>query len=185
MAQVLQCLFILLLLLITLICDDFCSQQGMMGQECDDANHISGDELPDLSELCIETNLTEIDCGGLELDKFIVSHAWQPDKVQILRLHNNKLTEIPDLSAFTNLLELDLSQNRISKVTDRAFVGLSQLQILNIEMNDGLILSNTTVSSAGVSSLTSLRILRYHFYAYRGSAAIFMILLEIQSGNAD
>ena len=148
-----------------------------MGQECDDVNDTSGDEPPDLSELCIKTNLTEIDCGGLELDKFVVSHVWQPDKVQILRLHNNKLTEIPDLSAFTNLLELDLSQNRISKVTDRAFVGLSQLQILNIEMNDGMILSNTTVSSAGVRSLTSLRILRYHYFAYSGSATISMILL--------
>ena len=142
-----------------------------MGQECAEDNIISED-LRDLSELCIETNQTEIDCSGLELERFTVSDVWQQGKVQILRLNNNKLTEIPDLSSFTQLLELDLSHNRISKVADHAFVGLSKLQILNMEMNDELILSNTTVSSTGFRSLRGLQVLRYLYLLQQHSILI-------------
>ena len=134
-----------------------------MGQECDEDNIISED-LRDLSELCIETNHTEIDCSGLELERFTVSDVWQQGKVQILRLNNNKLTEIPDLSSFTQLLELDLSHNKISKVAKQSFAGLSKLQILNMEMNDGLTLSNKTVSSTGFRSLRGLKVLRYLYF---------------------
>ena len=142
-----------------------------MGQECAEDNIISED-LRDLSELCIETNQTEIDCSGLELERFTVSDVWQQGKVQILRLNNNKLTEIPDLSSFTQLLELDLSHNRISKVAAHAFVGLSKLQILNMEMNAELILSNTTVSSTGFRSLRGLQVLRYLYFLQQHSILI-------------
>ena len=65
----------------------------------------------------------------------MVSNVWQPSKVQVLKLNNNKLSIVPDFSDFTNLLELDLSYryNRITVIVDQAFTGLSQLRILNME----------------------------------------------------
>ena len=134
--------------------------QAVMGHECQDKDTLGHAPTSDLSLLCTETNFTEIDCSGLQLDYFMVSTVWQPSKVQVLKLNNNKLSIVPDLSDFTNLLELDLSYNRITVIADQAFTGLWQLRILTMEMNEGLALSNTIVPSTALSSLTRLKILR-------------------------
>lgn len=78
-----------------------------------------------------------------------------------LNLKNNKLKEVPDLSEFINLQQLDLSYNKIGQLTETAFDGLSELRSLNIEMNDGLILSDQTISSQVFDGkLDKLRTLR-------------------------
>ena len=138
--------------------------QSGTGQECEDEDIVSNSLALDLAELCVlEMNMTEIDCSGLQLDRFTVSREWQPSKVLVLRLNYNKLTMIPKLSEFTNLQELDLSHNRITQVAAKAFNGLSQLRKLNLEMNDGLILGNTTVFSSSFSGLTNLKSFRSVF----------------------
>lgn len=99
------------------------------------------------SELCIESSNTELDCGGLQLDGFTVCESWSTSGITVLKLNNNQLTEIPDLSKFINLQQLDLSYNRITQLPETAFEGLFELRSLNIEMNKGLILSEHSVTS--------------------------------------
>ncbi|CAC5374761.1 unnamed protein product [Mytilus coruscus] len=74
-----------------------------------------------------------VDCSNRHLNRI----PKCPPTVDILNLHNNSLKNIPD-KAFENLhelLELDISSNKLSNISIDAFVGLHNLKRLILEDN--------------------------------------------------
>jgi hypothetical protein len=58
-----------------------------------------------------------------------------PHEVKELKFFDNMLTDVPDLSMFPNLENLDLSHNQIS-IFDGALNGLAELRVLSLKHNN-------------------------------------------------
>ena len=106
----------------------------------------------------------------VEFDDVFTASKSNPESVTSLKLNKKGLTEIPDLSKFNNLVELDLSDNEISDFSSK-LTGLNNLQVLNLSGNNltsiptdicnlkslkTLNLSSNKISSGSLSCLGSL-----------------------------
>jgi hypothetical protein len=106
-----------------------------------------------------------------KVEFFNLKDAFEkPEEVTSLKLNKQGLTEIPDLSAFKNLSELDLSDNEITDFSSR-LRSLTNLQVLNLSGNKLTIipedicslknlvtlnLSSNKISAGSVSCLSNL-----------------------------
>ena len=75
-----------------------------------------------------------------------------PGAVTSLKLRKQDFTEIPDLSKFKNLTELDLSDNELGDFSNK-LSSLTNLQVLNLSGN------NLTTIPADICNMKSLKIL--------------------------
>ena len=77
----------------------------------------------------------------------------------MLKLNNNNLQQVPELSIFPHLQTLDLSYNKISALSAGVFKSLPQLLHLNISFN-ALVLSTVSVDARALEGLHNLKTLR-------------------------
>ena len=82
----------------------------------------------------------------------INSAKGDAEAVTSLKLRKQELKEIPDLSKFKNLVELDLSDNELGDFSSK-LSGLNNLQILNLSGN------NLTTIPSDICNLKSLKTL--------------------------
>ncbi|KAL3841520.1 hypothetical protein ACJMK2_019653 [Sinanodonta woodiana] len=110
--------------------------------------------LPELKELMIsearEQTVFPSLAGTSGLDKIIFDRAaitalpgdlcTNMDKLKVLDVHSNKITEIPDMSGCTELTLLNLGHNQIATLREGQFDGLFNLKdlILNNNLIDGI-----------------------------------------------
>ena len=103
---------------------------------------------------------TVLDCSHLELQEFSIPPNINISEVETLKLNHNELSTVPNLTLFGNLHTLDLSFNRIHRLQSDAFYGLTELEYLDISMNENFSLSNLTVNQTAFQSLQNLKIIK-------------------------
>lgn len=123
--------------------------------------HPADAKETDLCKLCSCVSGFELDCSDRQLKEFAVPLHFNASEITDLRLDHNDLTANPRLSAFSNLQKLSLAFNKITELPADAFSGLNSLEVLDISMNEGFLLSNFSVSQYAFQSLHSLRIIKY------------------------
>ncbi|GFR72830.1 Toll-like receptor e [Elysia marginata] len=96
---------------------------------------------------CELLNAVYLNCSARNWDS--VPTAEFPAQIQVYDLSKNFITALPShaFSRYSSLLELKLNDNRISVIDPLAFVGLSNLEVLNMFSND-LVMNETTLANA-------------------------------------
>ena len=148
---------------VTQIDNTFC--QGV-GDNADDTTLtdavlevVGGDDCLDLSTASLQGLTGELALDGMAIQEInpVITQALVG--LDVLRLNNNTLTQIPE-SAFanlTNLTELHLNENAIVSIAANAFEGLSSLELLDLNNNniDSLpvgVFSDLTVTQIDLSN---------------------------------
>ena len=90
---------------------------------------------PKGSLVCKTWNYTNMDCANRRLE--CIPHFLEPSFIELLDLHNNFLSEIPDnaFSKLLNLLALNLSHNGISTLHNNSLTALHKLRHLDLSYN--------------------------------------------------
>ena len=72
------------------------------------------------------------DCSGCNLKKI---PQYLSRNITYLDLSNNQITNDRGLGLYIKLKNLDLSKNKLQFISDDAYVGLNELQVLNLQHN--------------------------------------------------
>lgn len=67
---------------------------------------------------------------------FVPNNVCDYPEIVSINLSNNKLRKLTNLGCITNLTSLDLSHNRITKIKESNFAGISHLKDLNVSFNN-------------------------------------------------
>ncbi|XP_059154837.1 toll-like receptor 4 [Physella acuta] len=109
---------------------------------------------------CFVLNTDEdvtVNCQGRSLTR--VDMSWFPENTTVILLDNNLLTAVPKIfETLHRLRRLSLSGNQISDIQDNMFLGLGQLEYLNLDDNPLNVANLSKETLAPLKSLIELSI---------------------------
>ncbi|XP_028981781.1 chaoptin-like [Diachasma alloeum] len=84
----------------------------------------------------------------------VMYNSRVPDVLEVLKLENNALVQIPDLCNFEKLGELDLSYNAVKNMKQQSFCNLTYLKHINLSHNEMVEMNHAAFTM--LPSLTTL-----------------------------
>jgi len=116
------------------VCTDYRNEEGKTPAQLYRAGTMTKHRLGDCF-LAADDTIADCHRKGLDDTKIAQNLLWLPDKIQYIFLNNNRLTEVPDLSRFTQLKGVYFQNNNITTLHSDAFVANTKLEIIEFGNN--------------------------------------------------
>jgi len=116
------------------VCTDYRNEEGKTPAQLYRAGTMTKHRLGDCF-LAADDTIADCHRKGLDDTRIAQNLLWLPNKIQYIYLNNNRLTEVPDLSRFTQLKGVYFQNNNITTLHSDAFVANTKLEIIDFGNN--------------------------------------------------
>jgi len=116
------------------VCTDYRNEEGKTPAQLYRAGTMTKHRLGDCF-LAADDTIADCHRKGLDDTKIAQNLLWLPNKIQYIFLNNNRLTEVPDLSRFTQLKGVYFQNNKMTTLRSDAFVANTKLEIIDFGNN--------------------------------------------------